>query len=140
MTVFQRSVCGTNRLRRVHCKNRRVVLTQLVYHCCNLSIKNNPNVFACTQFKFQNQPSCFYSACTKHLNCNCGKQVGLKQPSCFCSVATRSVDCLPSFAVQQLQLSSPTQIFTLLPPFYPPRHARQKKYPPSDAIYKEAKL
>ena len=43
----------------LHCKNRRVVLTQLVYHSCILKIKNNPHVFACTQFKFQKQPSCF---------------------------------------------------------------------------------
>ena len=68
----------------VLCKNRRVVLTQLVYHNCILKIKNNPHVFAFTQFKFQKQPSCFCSECTKHedcfsfLNCNCGKQAGLK--------------------------------------------------------------
>ena len=83
-TSWQKTCCII-KFSLLHCKNRRIVLTQLVYHSCILKIKNNPHVFACTQFKFQKQPSCFCSACTKHvdcfwsLNCNCGKQAGLKQ-------------------------------------------------------------
>ena len=44
------------------------------------------------------------------------------------SVTERSLDLLPSFAFQELQLSVPTQKFTLLPPFYPMRHAHEEMY------------
>ena len=74
-----------------HCKNRRVVFTQLVLPQLHFKDHKQLSVFACKQFKFQKQPSCFCSACTKledcfwSLNCNYDKQAGLKQPSCFCS-------------------------------------------------------
>ena len=44
------------------------------------------------------------------------------------ATCTRNVDLLPSFIVWELQLSSPMQNFTLLLPFYPTRHAREKNY------------